>query len=407
MNKKIKIRLYIIIATIVYHVSIVRIVYIKNYNVLAIGLSLVVALYLMTKMKKILLRKYVSINTLLLAFATIFLFSSFYNEMNFDGTILYIIRVFELFLFMEYINEIGKTKQVAKTFLILGILYQFINYYMMIKEPFLAWKNDMNYLIGTKFSISYSAIMCIVLFSYSYQDKIKTKNKYKFGLLLLICLSIAVSMKVKCVTGTVGNFLFVLFYFLVNKSTKKVFCNPLFVICTLIISCSVLIIFYKYIQNISFVKYLIEEVFHKNLNLSGRTYVYNEVFEYINQHFFIGYGYNSVHNLFRGSMRIGSNYYALDAQNALLEYWLYSGILGVINLILIIYNVFKSVKHNNEISRCIPFIIGIYIFIALGMVEITINMYFFTCLAFMNLGFNKIIEEEKYENINSVNAKGK
>ena len=77
--------------------------------------------------------------------------------------------------------------------------------------------------------------------------------------------------------------------------------------------------------------------------------------------------------------------YALNAQNAILEYCLYFGIVGVFLLywfVCHILSVARSQSSGGEPWRGYIALAGLYVLTLLGMVEITINVQFFAYLAF-------------------------
>ena len=407
MHRKIKLSLFPIMTIFLYHTAIIKITYIDSYNTIALTLGICVLIYLLTK--KIFLNKsYAKINITLLFFAMIYLFTSLYNSANFDGTILFILKVILLFLFLEYAHKTNTTKKVAKILFILNVIYLSLTYISILRDPLISWKNEFNYIIGAKFTVSYISIATLALYNFVYQEEFRKKNMYKVIGILLCIASIHISQTVKCSTGLFGNFIFIFIQLFNFKKIKKFISKPINIIIIFVISCSVLMIFYRTLVNIPIIKYVVEEVLNRNLTLTGRMYVYDNIIPFLEKNFFLGYGYNSVYSLFDNVMYIGNNSYALTAQNAILEYWLYSGFIGVVNLFSIMYYALK-----NNYTYCLisnknnyyPFIVGLITLIILGMVEITVNMYFFMFLAFLNVQNRK--GETKYENSNFVNAENR
>ena len=96
---------------------------------------------------------------------------------------------------------------------------------------------------------------------------------------------------------------------------------------------------------------------------------------------FLGYGYNNSYSILYPLIQ------APNTQNALVEWWFISGLIGLGLLLTSIYINFENMKKNyakkfNEDS----FIMGIYIFLILGSIEITIGTAFFVLLLFSNIG---------------------
>ena len=117
--------------------------------------------------------------------------------------------------------------------------------------------------------------------------------------------------------------------------------------------------------------------------------------------FLFGHGYNSVWEMFSGVMRIGSNAYAMDAQNAFLEYWLYFGVLGVVSLVALILVVFGRQKQYMKYDfrkKTYYALSGLYILVLLGTIEITINMVFYcflSLIAVLSCADNDVSKGEK------------
>ena len=399
MSRTIKISLFPLMSILLFHTSIVKIAYVSNYNSIAMIFGIIILIYLIPK-KIIFSKKYANINISLLIFSFIFIFTSFYNKTNIDGSILYIIKVVSLFIFIEYANEKNKIQKLSKIFFLLSFIYLLSTYYLILKDPLLAWKNNLNYLIGTKFSVSYMGISTAVLYFFTYKEKVQKNTIFKIIGLSIICFSMFLASKVSCSTGLIGNVIFLVLLLIPIKNIKKILAKPIVPLIIFIFCCSILMIGYNLFVNIDFIRYIVEDVLNKSLTLTGRMYVYNNIMPYIKEGFFFGYGYNSVYSLFNNVMYIGKDAYALTAQNAILEYWLYSGIFGVINLFVIMYFTLKNNYENTyyeKHNKYYPYLAGLLVLIILGMVEITINMYFFMFLAFLNLGNSKY-EKSKEEN---------
>lgn len=379
---KLKININFFISIILFHSIILKLYYFDyNYNLVSFGLLGIVLIYLSTKYKIIFSNHNKWINLFLIVISFFMLCSSLINMYNLDGTILYIMRINTLFWFFEYVASTGNIRQVSKTFFFLSLIYLIMTYYYILMDPLMAWKNNLYYLIGSKFYVSYIALFSISMFLYTYDESIKNHLTMKIIVILLFIFSYILISRVKCSTGLVGLILLVLLICGKKCFEKRIHKFYIFLTVT-IISSSILLLFNKII-NIPAISNFITNVLSRDITLTGRTIVYGSIFGYLKKSMLLGYGYNSVYNLFNNTMKIGNQTYALDAQNAILEYILYFGIIGVFLLFLFIYFIFLKYKGKVKLTNEYYFFAFLYVLIILGMAEITINMLFFTTLAFI------------------------
>lgn len=406
-DKTIKISILPVITCLIFHAIIIRIYYINNYTTISTICLAIICIYMLPKINILMLKKFFRVNVTIFILFVIFMISALINSWNYDGTLQYMLKIILLFWFFEYVNEKGKTDNVIKVLMLLGLSYSLYNLYLVLQNPLIAWKHNMVYLLGTKFSMSYLILMTLVLFTYLYDEKIKIKKMYKLMFVGLAFLAIFISIKLNCSTGMIASIMFIIFYLNPFSGIKNFMRKPKNAIIIFVISCLILVLFYEVILNISIIQRFIEEILNRSITLTGRVFIYNKSFSFLHGHILFGHGYNSVCYLFKNTMRIGNNAYALDAQNALLEYWFYGGILAVITILILIYNCFKSnyiSKNKNDVI-----IFGIYVFLILGMVEITINFYLFLFLAILSVNRTRSnYREEQNEKENGmyiINAK--
>ncbi|MBP3841963.1 MAG: hypothetical protein IK997_07605 [Bacilli bacterium] len=384
-NKK-NIMLYIM-AILLFHSSIIKFNYSQNGNVISLVLGVVVFLYLLLKHKTIFKKKYLKVNILIILFAIIALFSSIINDFyNFDGTVLYILKFINLFLFFEYSGELGKNKNVIKLLFCLLLFYNLLTIFMLNQTQLLAYYHNYQYpFYATKFSLSYFFMIAIILFLYGFKESLKKRIIPKIILLFLCYLSLSMAIRVDCVTGVVGNIILFFLLFIPFKSLKMIVRNKKTIILLMIISSFTLIVFFDVLMNIPLVNHLVVDTFERNVTLSGRNVVYQKIPDYLFslKGLSFGYSYDGVRRIFQNVMFISSNHYAYDAQNALLEIWMYFGLIGSIVFLTLtkaIYTDFNNLKKadNNEIY------ILAFVFIILGIVEITYSFPLFLLFAIIN-----------------------
>ena len=371
------------IAILIYVFFVIRLAYIQNINEIALVISLMIFGYLFFK-GVVLNKRYKNINFTLYLFSLCVIISSVINWYNLDGAILYILKILNIILFIEYAFERKQDILVSKVFFLISLIFSGLTILYDYKYPLAAWNNNLNFLIGSKFLVSYNALATIVFFIYSYNEKIKKKISYKIMMLCLICISFLISKEVNCSTTMVGLFFYIVILILSKKIKRKFLCNANFIIFSFIGSAILVLVLEKILKYNQMINYMVLNIFEKDLSLSGRTIIYEKYPLYLKGHLLFGYGFNSVYDLFKNSMEIYKNTYAFDSQNALLEYILYFGIIGSIVFLNFVKKCFKNIQNIDDIKlrKKICFIIALYIWILMGIVEITINPLFYVFIAF-------------------------
>lgn len=403
MNKTIKISLYPFLGVLLYLFCVIRFAYIPNINAISLSAGILIFLYLILKGAVFGNKKYIKINIALYLFCFSAIVSSLINFKNFDGTILYCLKIIDILLFTEFVCELKCEKKMAIIYFAVSTLLSIITIVYANIHPLAAWYNELNYLIGSKFLVSYNALASILFFAYGFDSIKKNGFIYKIIVLALFIFNFYVCFRVKCSTGMIG--IFFLFFLLMSKSQKKLKITSFLTkswtaVLIILFSATVVLLFSNFIVNIPLIKYVIEDVFNKNSDLSGRLIVYKNIFNYFKGHWLLGYGFNNVYSVFKNTMKIRTNSYAYDAQNALLEYMLYFGIIGCAFFLNFIKKSFSNIsRSNHEVARKkFYFIVGFYMMIFLGTVEITFNPLFYLFLSYISCDKQEICEvceEEK------------
>lgn len=377
------IKLSNIMAILLYHIALVNLYYVSNYEQITGILMIVLFLLIILKIKYFFCPKYRKINIILISFIGIMIFSSFYNGLNVQRGIVQGLKLFEIFFFFEYINQINNEKGAVKTFLILTSIYLLINDILAFFMPNLYSVFNNNYFLGNKFQVSYTHIILLALYMY-YTKCIKDDNIKRYTEIVLILMTVIISLYTKCTTALVG----VLIFLILCHTQKNKKTNAKRIIALLVISCSILLIFSNII-NIKPIEYIIVNILHEDPTLTGRTYIYENVFTTIKSNWLLGYGYGNSYEI------MTSQVHSPNTQNALMEYWLTTGLIGMLLLILLIYQILKNHgnKKNNALISCIC------MFCILGSIEITIGNYFFVLIAMVNKGKFKKESVKRKESI--------
>ena len=229
-----------------------------------------------------------------------------------------------------------------------------------------AW-GQANYLIGGKFSVLYLSM--IWLATYFYSGKCNNKLKISIAIVLLALLS----YRTDCSTGIFC--FFIIWIAFISKKLQEFLFRPI-VIIGITALLNVLLVAYNNFLQSGVAAYIVQNVLHRNLNLTGRIEIYTYFFALIKQDLFLGKGYNNT--------LIASSLGYLNAQNGFLDVIAKCGILGLaffgVILVVAVFESYKSEKKDSILQAIWPIF---FAFIIAGLVEISFNMYFFLIVAIM------------------------
>lgn len=379
--KNINISIFKIIIFLLYFITICNInfAYIPFIQNIKYVLIIIIAIYLVPKVKTLLKKENILINILLLLFIIITLYSSFLNQNSisdrntFKASIVYLAIILELFWCIEYAALTNKIKDLVSFYYNLTIIWTIIVDFLVLFMPNL-YKETGYYICGGKFFVTYLHILLIGL--YILNKRISKKKISKMFVAIIFVISLLISRIVDCNTGMLGILMFV-FLVTINKKAWLTLKNQnIFVI--FLLFCSAFCFMYKTILSSQIVQNIVVNTLGRNLTLTGRTDIYEALPVIMKNHYFLGYGYGSSYEVCMKN--IG---YA-NTQNGLAEWVLQIGIPGTATLVLIMYCVFlKASKKNNLHKITYPVIAYIYVLSFLGTVEITINIIFIFLLALL------------------------
>lgn len=135
---------------------------------------------------------------------------------------------------------------------------------------------------------------------------------------------------------------------------------------------------YEFILSNVYVQDFVINVLHRSLTLTGRTDIYPLLLSVMRKRIWFGYGYGTTYDI---SVRYFG--YA-DTQNALSEWIIQIGVIGVAFIFLLLFNIFKKAKKENLSSRWnYSLILYIYVLTILGTVEISFGRLMFGVLALL------------------------
>lgn len=337
----------------------------------------IVLIYMLFKLFK---KKFFWVNVILFSFVLLMMMSgvSNYGSLNtvnpLLSSFLISIRIIGLFLMIEYLTEINQFYSLIVIYSRLTSIFVIFNDIIILIFPTLTSNMEPYYFIGNKFAVIYTHLQLLVLLLV--RKNVEQRNCYKIYIILLAFLTAFMALRVECMTGLTGLIIFISFCILI-KVTPNIFYNPAVFFASLIVS-SLFVIAYEIILRFPLIQNLIISVFNRSLTLTGRTYIYANLFQILKEHWLWGYGYGSSYEICVKYLHFA------DTQNGIFEWILQSGIFVtacLVILLLVIINLYKKSKERREYF--IPVLALLYTFLVLSSVEITIDMHFIFLLSIL------------------------
>ncbi|MCU7204085.1 O-antigen ligase family protein [Turicibacter sp. TA25] len=279
---------------------------------------------------------------------------------------MYIVIVYELFFILSYITEKIDYLFIIKILYKLALIYIILTDLLIFINPHYFMKNGEYYLVGNKFSVGYLHLQLIVLFfMYTNLNKKFKFSRYLIGILYIL-LTIIIAIKVDCMTTIIGLFILLLFLFFIPR---KITTKPDVFLLILLVS-NLALLSYDRILNIPSIQYFITQILNRDISLTGRTVIYDNIPKLMQGKVLLGYGYGSSYETWMKYINLP------NSQNALIDIIIEQGLFAVIFLLIIIYFVIKRInlKDKNIIHIYYPALVMLYVYSILGAVEITINI---------------------------------
>ena len=215
----------------------------------------------------------------------------------------------------KFIHQIS---QIAIVVNVLSFLYLLLH-----------WKDrnidNYTFLFGSKFNSSYILLLGIVLY-YANRNR-NTKNPRKLVTLLLIAYCAWFSWSLNCITAVILTLFVLAFVILPSEKFKNILRKPV-LLGAVIAATGTFSIWSVYPLRVPWVQKIITEVFHRNLGLTGRLYIYSNVIELLKKRLLIGYG--------NGTRVVEELLGFGNSQNGMIEFILKYGIFIAIGFALII-----------------------------------------------------------------------
>ncbi len=279
------------------------------------------------------------------------------------------------FLLAIVVYNRGKTKSALNVFLFASIVFWILSDITVI----FGIEIRGNYLIGTKFGVVYHHIRTLTFLLLKIQNW-NFRKKTIFG--LLICESLFIAVLSECATGLIGTIIFVLCLYLYHKKNHIVQRPGMQI--GVLIACALFPFWYGWLLSNRLVQYLIEQLFHKQLTLTGRTIIYEMIPLIIGDNLFWGYGIGS-------NMDICMRWGAVNIQNGMLKVLMESGLPGMLMVFILYFSVFFRLRKSNDIAVK-AFSAYLLTFSILSSVEITIGLTTLPILLYMSVFANNVQE---------------
>ncbi len=309
--------------------------------------------------------KYSKIINYILFYLLVFILATFLNKGELSGSFFLSLRTLVLCLIVDY-GLRNNTKIFLSAFEVLLSIFVYANFMSIVIFRNGMYTNEIgyteNWILGYKnLHILYILPALLGSFLSSYYSK----NRLSFKNYLLLSISFLSLLTVNSSTSLVGVILilfYLLFYNLINKVNLFNIKNYFLIYIVLFMSIVIL-----RIQNLF--KFLIVDILHKDLTLTGRTYIWDYVIRLIKQKKFLGYG------LENSSLRLNKTTYwrSYHAHDQLLEIIYKTGIIGLILYFIIMYKSFKELYQYRDFkiakfmaiiifSYCIMMLTEFYLF---------------------------------------------
>lgn len=287
--------------------------------------------------------------------------------------VLFALRFICLYILTKYI-AIRKN-----AYLFLKYIYYIIVGYIILTDLALVFNFKLNpaedyYLIGGKFNVSYLHIYGLLLYMLLYKDIYKSR-KFSFFLIMFSFLVVCVSLFVECTTS-ITLLVIILFMYVTKRRFFHYWRKASFALLILFLSSTFFFIFTNFVLSQDVADFLIS--IGKDPTFTGRTDLYEMILPLIPLCPFWGFGCGSAHAVVETLIGFP------NTQNGLLEIYFENGILGVLATICIIYIVISDLKKNKYTAY--PLLIGVYAFIIISSIEITLGQTFLGLCFFMRLG---------------------
>lgn len=303
-------------------------------------------------------------------------------------TVRLLLYLVELFLLMIVLAETGRGASTL-IFLFWYVLFiAVINDLLLLSRviTFGSGKYE-NYLVGTKFSVSYIHMNLLTLWVIRGRWNGRKRWWGKLLILLAAAYIVLLSIRVNCMTGIIGCLALVALFALLNSPRKNKllrFTSPRMLVLVLVASVVFAFIADSIVQ-IPLVEYVVEDVLGRDTTITGRTNIYEMYLRNLEGRWLAGFGYGN------GNEVAVTLFGYENVQNGLLQWTLQVGIPATVGLVLVMYQVFSQINRRSDknMDKILPLVALIYTYIILGTIETTFNMAFIMWFALVFMLVNE------------------
>lgn len=380
---KVKLRINTLILLIIYYCVFVDFPGFAYSNPVKYTCMVIVGMYIISNLRILRRKEFLSIHIALLIFSLILLYTSWQNRSvlkdrdPFLAAIVYVGVLAELYLVMEVTAVKGYTKSLINVFFYVTAVITVFTDILAVTNS-LSQNGDIMYLVGTKFQVVYLHFFLIALYMARHNLISPFQGNYKFVSIVFIVVTLGMSVFTDCATGVVGIVLFSILWMLYGRHSDVLF-KPLVFVAVLIVSFTMSFAF-KFLLLWEPIQYVLTHYLNREITLSSRTRIFATVPILLKGHYTWGYGYGTTYEL---GIRLGG---FPNTQNALWEWVWQCGVLGTVALVVLIVMVMHYASKSYKIcedkeSKYI--LLLLYLFSMLASVEITINEAYLGYLAMM------------------------
>ena len=353
-------------------------------------------------LKKFRIRKYFYVTSATIVLCGFLFLSAYMNKAPRFGVVPYrntyrlILYIAELLILTFWVSEKGWFHRILQlTFGYVLLIVLVVDVMIFADIDLLGMKENDIYIIGTKFSVVYMHMNLLSLWLVRMQDQLTFSGWQRARLIAGGVAALIVTFRVNCMSGVLGCVMLLLLLWRTQhgkRLTRKLLCSPRMLL--LFAVASVLFVFVvQVLISIPAVSYFIESVLGRNNNLSGRVQIYEMFSGKMQGHWLFGFGMGNAN---AAAMALFG--YA-NAQNAILQWVLQTGMLVTVLLVALIVLVFDRLYKNQNLQKMMPMVALIYVYITLGTVETTFSMSFilwvFMLLMYVNQPPHILAQEHK------------
>lgn len=295
-------------------------------------------------------------------------------------TVRLILYLLELFLTMLVFAETGRAQKVVNFLFWYSLILMAANDLLMFSGAIsFGSRKYETYLIGTKFNVAYLHMNLLMLWFLRSKRGLRRQRFIKTKVLIAAVCIAAICVRIEVVTGIVGCLALVLLMALVEKPKgRKLFKLASPGMLSLAMGVSVAFVFVAVaVLELPFVRMIVENVFHRDITLTGRIDIYQQFVENMQGHWLTGYGYGN------GNAAAVTLFGYENVQNGLLQWVLQVGVFTTAALVALVLQVFKQISRRRvkNMARILPLVALIYMYVILSMVETTVDMAFIMWIA--------------------------